>query len=395
MRHETLSNHESQRTANGRRIKGIEGPFVERSHVLGVRNMTVILPESWKSHIDDILSSPGVTVVVGDTDTGKTSFCTRLANSAFEAGVSTAVVDSDIGQSEIGPPTTIGLGLVDAEIETLSDVKPRSLYFVGTTSPMGHLLPISTGTKKLATSTLVQDRRLIIVDTPGLIQGMIGRKLHTNTIELLSARHIVALQKSQEAEHFLRFFDTWEDCTIHRLPALTGIRPKTPTMRTQRRTARFREYFQSGNIHQLSLQDLRTSGTWLNTGVQLQMRYLKFAENELGTEVLHGELTGKGIYLVVKSDYNKDGVEALQAQFKTKNVVIVPAHRYLNLLVGLLDSHLELLALGIVQKIGFLSQTISVLTPLRSIGPVRSIRFGVSKVRNDGTEIGRLHPGEL
>lgn len=357
--------------------------------------MALHLLDEWKSHIDNITSSPGVIVVVGAPDTGKTSFCTLLANAAIRAGISTAVVDGDTGQSDIGPPTTIGLGLMESEIETLSDLRPRALYFVGSTSPVGHLLATAVGAKKMAEKAQDFGRQLVIVDTTGLVQGPVARKLKTHKIELLNARHIVALQRSGEAEHFLRFFDTWEDCTVHRLSPAPSARPKSQTLRVQRRAVRFYEYFRDGRTHRLPLETLATSGTWLRTGNPLEPKYMKFAEKALGVPVVHGETVDRGVYLVTAKDYNVDGVGELQEQFRTKSIVVVPASRYLYLLTALLDSRLEVLSLAIIREIDFRAQTVSVYTPLKSVAPVRSIRFGVLKLRPDGTEIGRLRPGEL
>lgn len=357
--------------------------------------MALKLPNEWKAHIDEIISSAGVTIVVGGIDTGKTSFCALLVNLGLEAGIPTAVVDGDMGQSEIGPPTTVGLGLVDSPIQSVGELKPHSLYFIGYTSPVGHLLATATGVKKLAERAQSLGRRLVIVDTTGLVRGAVGRKLKTHKIELLSPRHIVAIQRIGEAEHFLRLFDTWEDCTIHRLNPAPGIRPKSPDFRKRHRAVLLRDYFQNGREHQLPLDKLATSGTWLRTGSPLEPKYLKFAERVLKTPVLHGEVIDRGIYLITARDYNRQGIEELQEQFRTKSIVIVPASRYLNLAVGLMDKHLELLSLGIMRGIDFRAQTVSLFTPLRSTAPVRSICFGALKVRPDGTEIGRLRPGEL
>lgn len=357
--------------------------------------MALQLPDEWRPHMEAIISSPGMTVVVGGVDTGKTSFCTMLANQGVEAGVPTAVVDGDMGQSEIGPPTTVGLALMDSPVRALNESVPHSLYFVGATSPVGHLLAVVAGAKTLAEKAEALGRRLVIVDTTGLVRGAIGRRLKTHKIELLSPRYIVALQRAGEAEHFLRLFDTWEDCTVYRLPLAPGIVPKSPALRTQRRAARFSEYFREGRECQLSLDKLATSGTWLRTGSRLGPRFLEPAEGALGMPVLYGESIDQGVYLVTAGEHDGRGTETLQEYFRTRNLVIVPASRYQHLIVSLLDSSLEVLSLGIVQGIDFRARAISLFTPLRSIAPVRSIRFGVLKLRPDGVEIGRLRPGEV
>lgn len=359
--------------------------------------MALQLPDEWKDHIDDILSSAGVTVVVGGVDTGKTSFCVLLANRALEAGIPTAVVDGDMGQSEIGPPTTVGLGIVESPVQSLSDLETRSLYFVGSTSPAGHLLATSTGVKKMVEKAQALDKRLIMVDTTGLVRGVIARTLKTHKIELLAPCHIVALQEEGETEHFLRLFDTWEGCTVHRLSPAPGVRPKSVTLRAQRRAVRFQEYFRGGREHRLSLEKLATSGTWLRTGSPLEPKLVKFAENALKSPVLYGETVDRAVYLVAKGDPSagRRGIGELQEHFGTKSIVVIPAGRYYNLIVGLLDGRLELLSLGVVRGIDFRAQSLSVFTPLRSVARVRSVRFGVLKLRSDGTEIGRLRPGEL
>ena len=143
------------------------------------------------------------------------------------------------------------------------------------------------------------------------------------------------------------------------------------------------------------MDKIATSGTWLRTGNLLEPKLLRFAETALKTPISHGEMVDRAVYLVAVRDHNRRSVEELQEYFRTKSIVVVPASRYLNLVVGLLGSHLELLSLGIVRGIDFRAQTISVFTPLRSIAPVRSVRFGVLKLRPDGTETGRLRPGDL
>ena len=357
--------------------------------------MPLQIPKEWQSHIDDITGFPGTVVVVGAIDVGKTTFCALLANQGIEAGIPTAVVDADMGQSEIGPPTTIGMGLAESPFQTIGDLGPKSLYFVGSTTPVGNLLASVAGTKLLVDKARGFGKELVIVDTTGLVRGAIARRLKTHKIELLRPRHIVALQRAGEAEHFLRFLDTWEDCTVHRLSPAPAARPKPTAIREQRRTVRFHEYFLDAREHELSLASVATVNTWLQTGEPLEPRYLKFAEKALGTAVLHGEIIDRGVYLVTQGEANKQGIAELQEEFRTRTIVTVPSSRYLNLVTGLLDGHLELLSLAIIRTVDFRSGTISLITPLRSLSPVKSIALGTLKLRPDGVQIGRLRPGDV
>jgi polynucleotide 5'-kinase involved in rRNA processing len=258
---------------------------------------------------------------------------------------------------------------------------------------VNHFLPTVAGTKKMADEAIQMGRTLVIVDTTGFIRGDLARHLKTYKLQMLEPRHIVALQREGEAEHFLRLFDTWAACTVHRLPVAERARVKPRPLRTQRRAVRFREYFINSREHTFSLQKVATSGTMLGTGTPLHPRYLKFGERALATGVLYGEAMDGGIYLALSGGYNIQGIAELREHFRTKNINLVAAQDYANLVIGLTDENLETLALGIIRQIDFRAGTISVITPLKSAEPVRSIAFGELKVRQDGTEIGRLQAG--
>ena len=53
------------------------------------------------------------TMILGDVDVGKSSLILYLANRLVRKGLKIGIVDSDIGQSDIGPPGVIGLTIID------------------------------------------------------------------------------------------------------------------------------------------------------------------------------------------------------------------------------------------------------------------------------------------
>lgn len=355
----------------------------------------------WAPHIEKMLGSPGTIVVVGAVDVGKTSFCTVLANASFEAGIPTAIVDADTGQSEIGPPTTIGMGVLESPIHSLGELRPRDLYFVGSTSPVGHVAAAVAGVRMLADRATELGADQVIVDTTGLVKGLVARQLKTHKLEILHPKHVVALQRSGEAEHFLRLFDVMEGCEVRRLDVSPDVRQKSQTLRAQRRAVRLAEYFREARTVEFPLDDVATSGTYLRTGVPLEPRFLKFASTVMRAEVLHGEFIGGtserpiGVYLVSRSSYDSHGLEDLRQHFGTSTIIVTPAIRYANLVVGLIDDRLQTLAIGVIRKLDFRTRVATILTPLRSVHLVKAIRFGVLKLRPDGTEIARLRTGEV
>ncbi|HAV42591.1 TPA: polyhydroxyalkanoate depolymerase, partial [bacterium] len=125
--------------------------------------------EDWEKKAAEILSSGRIIIVIGAVDTGKTTLVTYLANKAAEGGKVVGIVDADIGQSDIGPPTTIGLGMIKEPVEDLRKITPADLYFVGSLSPKGHLLPMVVGTRRMVEHAFQLGAQKVIIDTTGLI----------------------------------------------------------------------------------------------------------------------------------------------------------------------------------------------------------------------------------
>ena len=134
------------------------------------------IPNSWREVAEKIVRE-GFTriMVVGGVDVGKTGFITFLANKLLEEG-KVGVVDADTGQSIIGPPTTIGLGVVEKPIPLLSHVQLYDALFIGLTSPAGLFHRSVTATKLMADLAENIGCKKIIVDTTGWVSGE-GRDL--------------------------------------------------------------------------------------------------------------------------------------------------------------------------------------------------------------------------
>ena len=334
-------------------------------------------------------------MVLGGTDSGKTTFCTELANAAFAAGVSTAIVDADIGQSEIGPPGTIGLGIIEAPISSLHDLHPRRMYFVGDVTPIGNMVQCVVGVRKMVDEALHRGAKLVVVDTTGLIRGASGKKLKTYKIELIAPSWLVAIQRESETEHVLHAFERREGLAISRLSPSGQARARSQEMRTSRRRLRLYEHFRMSEPHTLRLDDLDCWGTWLGAGQALSWQQVRDLEEVLDARVLHAERVGTGLYVVVGSKYNRDRIDRVRDELKVREVALVPAQKFEGVLTGLADSVGAVIDVGIVKSIDFVQRTITLLSPIRSVSPVRRVIFGSLRVSEDGAEIGRLRTGEI
>jgi polynucleotide 5'-hydroxyl-kinase GRC3/NOL9 len=355
----------------------------------------VELSPSWDTAIEAILEDPGVTVVIGDVDSGKTTFTLQLANAALAAGVPTAVVDGDTGQAEIGPPAAISMATLDSPVQSLRELKPRRMYFVGSTTPVGNLLPTVVGARRMTDESLARGATLVVVDTSGLVKGLVGRRLKLHKVELLAPRHVVCIRKEREVDHIIAGLAKMERLRLHVLQASSEARAKPRDLRIQRRRAQFYEYFLNSERHIIRLDHIVCWGTYFTCGRPVRWQHYRTLERALKAKVLHAEVVGNGMYVVAECRPDMVGVAGLMEKNKTRDFTVVCGTDFSNVLVGLADSAANTMGLGIIEAVDFRQRHMVVITPIKTITPVRIVQFGAMRVKPDGTELGRIKPGEI
>ncbi len=146
----------------------------------------------------------GVLMVLGAVDTGKTTFAQYLFRALEAISRRVAFLDGDPGQSFLGPPATLSLAW---SLDVEGAFPPPDhvwRYFVGSTTPHGHMLPAVVGGARLAQAALDGGAEAVVYDTSGLVdpqQG--GLALKNAKIDLLRPAMVFALQWMDELEPLL------------------------------------------------------------------------------------------------------------------------------------------------------------------------------------------------
>lgn len=339
---------------------------------------------------------PLVVMVVGAVDTGKTTFCTFLARTLFEKGMKVAVVDADLGQSDIGLPTTIGMGFVDKPIERLGEIKCLAAYFVGSISPVGFLLPTVTGTKLMTERALALGAEAVIVDTDGLVHGGAGFALKQHTFELLRPTHVVLLQRANELAVFQKQWDgiVWTKVIPVLVPS--SVAEKNREQRRMFREQKFREWLMSCGEIALPLSKVSFRNASLGQGIVVPSEALQRLSELMGVKVLHAERIGDNVLIFVEAPPMLSDYSPVRQFFGGAPYIrwTMPS-RYEHIIVGLLDSNDELLSVGLTFRLEFNEGILSVLTPPIQPERVRTVVFGALRLALDGTELGTLSPGSL
>ena len=326
----------------------------------------------------------GVVVVIGESDSGKSTFCAVAASRAARAGGrKVAVVDADVGQSDIGPPACVSIGLVPGPIERLEQAPASAMDFVGATSPVGHLLQCATATCLMAQKAR-EAAALVVVDTTGLVHGGIGRALKSAKIELLQPWMVIALEREGELEPLLAPYRHRSEPVVERIAVAAAVVRKTTEERRARRQRRFAEYFRGARAVEIEWGSLTLEGSALLSGKAMPGHFCAYAEEKLGCEVARVERIGEGLLALMRGEPDR----AAERAARQEGYELERLSRFDNLLVGLIDRKGKTAGLGIVERVDLDRQRFVVATPVESLRDISCLRLGSMKVLRDGTELG-------
>lgn len=347
------------------------------------------VPDAWRALSGRIGAEGGLTLLLGTSDSGKTTLARWLVRTLTSAGRRVALLDGDIGQSTLGPPATAGLALYTAPPAD-ADLPPLALRFVGAVSPAQQMLPLAVALKRLAEKAYAIGAGVLLVDTTGLVLGPLGHRLKFHKIELLAPQHLVALQKDAELEPILRLFESRKGLAISRIPMSPHIIPRTPQARRFYRAQRFFDYFQASSPLELSLREVGVQGSWMQGGRVLDVSELRGLSKELGTPVLGGERGDDEAFLLVQGEPLPEGLSLAKNRLGVLVLRIIESDAIRGLLLGLADDENGLLALGLLQDLDPTTGRLVCLTPLGERGAVRIVHFGSLRLEPSGQELGEI-----
>jgi len=173
----------------------IDGEFGERATYLEIDDTTI--PKSWLEAANKFQKSDNEKLlVIGSTDTGKSTLCTFLVNHILKFKQSVALIDADIGQSDLGPPGTLGLSIISKPYIESDSLNVDSMIFVGRTSPHSVTEKIINGILKLENS--IQKGTAIVINTDGWILDAEAIAYKLRMIKQLETNMTIILDEGNE-----------------------------------------------------------------------------------------------------------------------------------------------------------------------------------------------------
>ena len=248
----------------------------------------------WQRIARRVIRPQRVVLVVGSTDVGKSTFCRFLVEQGVAKGLKVGFVDADIGQSQIGPPTTIGLKLFPQALTS----NPDDLYFVGSTSPESHVLQCVTGTYLMVDAALEAGAELIVIDTTGYVEGAAAVALKRHKIELIQPDYLICIHRSGELNPIVSGFVGLSAIQIHHLSPHKGVTSKSSESRRKYRESRFDHYFGEAVEETVPFDRIRGQRSLFFVGRRANTKEREILSNFVDDDLLYAEWGHRSLSLV-------------------------------------------------------------------------------------------------
>lgn len=336
------------------------------------------IPQCWTEISRKIAARPGLSLLLGASDTGKTTLAKFLIKEWTRQGLRVAFVDADMGQSTIGPPGTIGMRIYDSsnlDFEGAHYSKNLALFFIGSFSPVGHLLQTVVGVKALVQQAESQNPDIILVDTTGLVTGGVGAHLKYRKSQLLRPRHLIFIQKSGELEHLKNLLGQ-KDRIIYELVPSPRVIVRSLEERRDYRIQRFNEYFEGARVCRITLPKTIYKDFGHFTGVPLSDEELRFCSRILEGRILYGEKGCDTLFLIRKDFISHRNQRTLKVKYNVQNITVINKQIFNNRLVALFNESGEILTLGVIQNWDVESRQLDILGHLENADKIAHMEIG-------------------
>ncbi|WP_427365760.1 Clp1/GlmU family protein [Candidatus Caldatribacterium saccharofermentans] len=325
-------------------------------------------PREW-AFLEEVLRDfRGTIMVIAPPDRGKTTLVRLIVRFFLERGKRVGWVDADPGQSQIGPPTTIGASVLLQEAGLSERLFTPFFHFIGDTTPERDVVAFALATFDLV--RLVRRRSdVVVLDTCGLFHSPVGYLLKMLKIRLIEPEIVLALG---EKEEFLPFAPFLKDRFLP-LPVPLEASKKDYLHRRDHRQKLFALYFSAGKEMRFPLASLRFSLPWYPSFFLWEM-----VEEE--SEVRF-KSPGEEVLLVPAGG----GVEEEGSASR-----VTPADVLEGLICGLFGKDGKDLGIGIIERV-FWEDRVLLLWGVQCVpGKVEAIVPGTIRLTREGEERGRF-----
>jgi polynucleotide 5'-hydroxyl-kinase GRC3/NOL9 len=324
-------------------------------------------------------------MVAGGVDVGKTSFCTYLVNNALKKQRKVSMIDADLGQSDLGPPSTISSCSITKPVRDPFEMGAENVFFIGVTSPSGAVAKIVEGITDMKDKVLKRGAQVLVINTDGWVEGEEAVQYKMALVKQIKPDIVVGIQEQNELASLLNALSETENITIE---TSTAVRKRDREERKLLRELGYKKYLKNASNESFHLNRIQISGVPFWKGSAISSEHLNKIVELLKTQPTYCEETPSYIFIVLNKEERTDKEIAADIEDAlNKKVKIVFEGDEEGLLMGLHDKEKTFLGLGILQEIDYERMILKVYTRVKK--DVASIHMGQIKLDKTGKELGR------
>jgi len=349
------------------------------------------VPRIWEEMAEEALDRK-VVMAMGTSDMGKSSMILYMVNRALRAGRRPAVVDADIGQTDIGPPGTIGLAFPQTPAPTYSGFGLSDAYFIGDKSPAGHLLPMIVGSRLMVNEALSAGAAPVFVNTTGLVEGSVGWALKVHKVEVLMPDMLIAVQREAELEPVLRSIPRGMNVKRVRPP---GALRKDRGSRIRYRVMSLASFAEGRTRVEVGLNGIRVvnARTLLMADDGILKRKLEAATG--ARPELAGASYGEAVAIFRERLDQRSFAYALAVLKDAGEARIVTMDRLRGLYLGFLDRHDRFIGVGRLLELDLRTGVLRGEAKISAGNEIGGVVFGSLILDDDWQEMDSIRPGYL
>ncbi len=325
------------------------------------------IPSSWFQAFEELLNSqvkPFTAMVIGAVDSGKTSFCTFLINKLLNEGQKVAILDGDLGQSDIGPPCSVSYAFVTKPLTDLFALRAKNAFFVGFTSPSRAINKVVEGLASSKQKILSNNPDFVIVNTDGWVEGEDAVKYKLQLAEKLNPNIILCMQQKDELASLLEALQKFRKVSVY---SPSAIRQRSTEKRRSLRELGYVKYLRNAKVKTIPLSWLKIEEDEL---IGLGRNYGNTAQagkiyGLLGMKPLHlAELCDKICIVIGKRRWiDSENIKNVE-EITKKKVVVVHTGEEKGLLMALYDDERNFLGIGSLREIDYRRNVMKIYTPV-------------------------------
>jgi polynucleotide 5'-hydroxyl-kinase GRC3/NOL9 len=214
------------------------------------------IPPSWVESVEVLMGfqkKPSVAMVVGKVDSGKTSYCTYLINKLTSAEQKVAILDGDLGQSDIGPPCTVAYTFITKPLTELYSLKVENAFFVGATSPSEAINKTIEGMASMKAEILEKPVDFVVVNTDGWVEGEKAVKYKLQLAEILEPDIVLCIQQKDELKPLFTALEKLRKIVIN---SSWAVKQRSIEKRKNLREMTYAEYLTDAKVKAFPLNQL-------------------------------------------------------------------------------------------------------------------------------------------